>query len=309
MKATAIWLAILAVGFGVMVACRWGLPAPWRPASRAATAPAATGRAASARVASAFAAASAPAKAGRRVAPVGPRRFFLFLGGLSLMMLGGSALLMRLYGRLVTRRKAWAFDAPLVVMYRYRRLLGWLHVAFFGAVIAFAAVAYAAPDVQGELVRDVHNSIHSGEGPLGMAGEAYLSRNIAYAAAVTLGVNFVLGSLLSITVPSMIIPAAGLLVAGIRAVVWGLVVSPTFPELMRPMVPHSFTLLLEGEAYILAGFFAVMVPVYLWRKGQGGFARRYGKAAVLNVKGNVVVLIVLAVAAIYEAIEVIAMLP
>jgi hypothetical protein len=72
------------------------------------------------------------------------------------------------------------------------------------------------------------------------------------------------------------------------------------------MLPHSFTLLLEGHAYVIAAFFGLLVLVYLFRKAEGpGLARRYGRALLLNVKGNLWVAIVLAVAAIYEAVEVI----
>jgi len=58
--------------------------------------------------------------------------------------------------------------------------------------------------------------------------------------------------------------------------------------------------------YVLAAFFTLLIPVYLFRKAEGPSPlRRYGKALLMNVRGNLLVAIVLAVAAIYEAIEVI----
>jgi hypothetical protein len=91
---------------------------------------------------------------------------------------------------------------------------------------------------------------------------------------------------------------------------WGLLLSPSFVDLSGLMLPHSITLLLEGEAYILASFFGVLILVYLFRKAEGPTApRRYGRALLLNVKGNLWVAIVLVVAAIYEAIEVILSMP
>lgn len=131
---------------------------------------------------------------------------------------------------------------------------------------------------------------------------------LALAAAVTFLVNFLLGSLLWITLPSAVIPGAGCLLALFRAFLWGLLLAPTVMVLSMAMLPHSWTLLLEGEAYVLAAFFALLVPVYVVQESLGGGVfRRYGRALLINVKGNLVVAIVLAVAACYEAIEVILM--
>jgi hypothetical protein len=67
-------------------------------------------------------------------------------------------------------------------------------------------------------------------------------------------------------------------------------------------LPHSFTLLLEGEGYILASFFVLLVPIYLCSPPAGPSLRtRYVRSILLNFQGNLLVLGVLAVAAIYEA--------
>ena len=72
------------------------------------------------------------------------------------------------------------------------------------------------------------------------------------------------------------------------------------------MVFHSVTLLLEGEGYILATFFALLVPIYLFSPSEANNLRaRYGHALMMNIKGNILVFVVLAIAATYEAIEVI----
>src|SRR5262249_38801868 len=86
---------------------------------------------------------------------------------------------------------------------------------------------------------------------------------------------------------------------------------------------------LEGEGYILATSFALLIPVYLSSSNQVmdrpatvdefGMSEapqeavkisvwgRFGRAVVLNLKASVLVAIVLAVAACYEAFEVIRM--
>jgi hypothetical protein len=75
------------------------------------------------------------------------------------------------------------------------------------------------------------------------------------------------------------------------------------------MLPHSLTILLEGEGYIVASFFALLILIYLFRKAEGrSVLFRYSRALLMNVRGNLIVAIVLAVAAIYEAIEVIVLM-
>jgi len=144
---------------------------------------------------------------------------------------------------------------------------------------------------------------------------------------VTFAVNYFLGTLAMITLPSLIIPGVGVIVAIVRAIMWGALLGPAEVSLALGMIPHSGTLLLEGEGYILAMFFAMLVPVLLFGAGRpaskpaeavdGEFGdppseptrettgRRYLRAVGLNLKGLLLVAIVLAVAAIYEAIEVI----
>jgi hypothetical protein len=181
-----------------------------------------------------------------------------------------------------------------------------LHVAYFGLYFAGALVIYEFPLVQSGLLTLVGQEVTGGSGPLGVAGQAYASRSIPLAAVVTLAVNFFIGSLLYITVPSLIIPGLGILPALFRAVLWGILLAPAFLTLAGLMQFHSVTLLLEGEGYILATFFAVLVPVWLFSPQAGkGVAARYGHALVMNLKGNLLVLIVLTLAALYEAIEVI----
>ena len=137
-----------------------------------------------------------------------------------------------------------------------------------------------------------------------------MSKNILRAAVTTLAINFTFGSLAAITLPSVIVPGVGILVAGVRALLWGLLLAPSFHALSALMLPHSFTILLEGEAYVIAAFFGLLILVYLFLKSEGhGLASRYGKALLLNVTGNLLVAIVLTIAAIYEAIEVILYMP
>jgi hypothetical protein len=106
-----------------------------------------------------------------------------------------------------------------------------------------------------------------------------------------------------------VVPGSGALLAVFRSFIWGLLLAPTMGVLALMMLPHSGTLLLEGEGYILATIFGVLIPVHIFQSSLGGTAlKRFGRAVLLNVQASFWVAIVLAVAAIYEATEVIAMM-
>jgi len=239
-----------------------------------------------------------------------PGPFYLYIVGISLLFLGGSLLLFRLYCLLSDRLGNKWLRLPLAEIRKYKRLFLTLHLIYFGLVVLFMLVAYYLPEIQFCLLVGIKSTVTDGSGPLAVAGKAYMSKNILRAAVTTFVINFTLGSLAVITLPSVIVPGVGVLVAALRALLWGLLLAPSFAILSGAMLPHSITLLLEGEAYVIATFFGLLILVYLFRKAEGpGAARRYGKALLMNVRGNLLVAIVLASAAIYEAIEVILAMP
>ncbi|MHC4631070.1 MAG: hypothetical protein ACYS9C_07335 [Planctomycetota bacterium] len=238
-----------------------------------------------------------------------PAAFFIYVGSLALLLLGGSLALFELHCILAGRiRNKW-FRLPLAEICKYKYLFIAMNLIYFGTVLLFMLVSYAVPELQSCFLVGVTSEIMEGSGVLAIAGEAYASRNILRAAVTTFAINFPLGSLACITIPSIIIPGSGVLVAGLRSMLWGVIIAPGFSDLLGPMVPHSVTLLLEGHAYVIAAFFGVLVLVYLFRKSEGpNVGIRYVRALLMNVRGNLLVIIVLVVAAVYEAIEVILMM-
>ncbi|MDG3007523.1 hypothetical protein [Paludisphaera mucosa] len=254
--------------------------------------------------------------------------FHLYLAGQALFLLGGSGLLIGLYRRLAARAALPILADPLREIAGRPGLIWGVHLVYFGLYVAGSLAAYAAPDLNTLLMSNVTAAVGGGgRGPLAAAGRAYRSGNIPYAALVTFAVNFPLGSLTMITLPSLIVPGSGALLSMFRATLWGLLLGPTEAIMAGRMIPHSGTLLLEGEGYILATFFALLVPIYLFGRGpirvkpadpdaetlaepepptpREGFGRRFVRAVVVNFQGNVLVAIVLIVAACYEAAEVI----
>ena len=87
--------------------------------------------------------------------------------------------------------------------------------------------------------------------------------------------------------------------------------SPTDPRLLLVMIPHSLTVLLEGEAYVVAMFGCYLWGKWLIRPASAGFPNSreaYHAGLRANLQLYRLVLVLLAVAALYEAIEVIGMM-
>ncbi|NQU09942.1 hypothetical protein HQ590_04060 [bacterium] len=271
-----------------------------------------------------------------RVAPMhrsarGP--YYLYLGGMALMLLGGSGTFIGLYRRLASVLSWAPLRRPLNALAARSRLLWGVHLAYFGTAILAALIIYELPDAQTIMLTITRDAVSGDAGAstsvatgvtgasitcgavsgddvgreaLAIAVKAYRSGSIAKAAVVTFAINLLLGSIAFITLPSLIIPGIGALAASARAAMWGVLLAPTFVRLSATMLPHSWTLLIEGEAYILAAFFALLIPITLLKPDPGATVlRRFGSVALLNLQANLLVAIVLAVAACYEATEVI----
>ncbi len=235
--------------------------------------------------------------------------FYLYILGLALLFLGGSVAFFKIYCFLSERVVNKWLHLPLAEIRKFKRLFLSLHFTYFGMVVLFMLLAYTLPELQICLLGAIKAQVAGGSGPLGVAGKAYMSKSIPLAAVTTFAINFFLGSLAYITIPSVIIPGVGILAAVFRASIWGLLLAPGFDVLAGTMLPHSFTLLLEGEAYIVATFFALLILIYPFRKSEGpSVVNRYSKALLMNVRGNLLVATVLVTAAIYEAVEVIIMM-
>ena len=181
-----------------------------------------------------------------------------------------------------------------------------LNLVYYGLVVCGMIYVAFNPSLQQSLIKAVGSAFT--EGPLSAVGSAYVGGQVLRAMVLTFVVNLIIGSIAVITLPSLVIPFSGLLIGAFRAVLWGLLLSPTSPELRLVMIPHSLVLILEGQAYILA-MLAVYVHgrAFLWPRSVGAATRRQGYE--LGVKRSVriylLVVLLLAVAAVYEALEVI----
>ena len=188
-----------------------------------------------------------------------------------------------------------------------RALLG-LNLVYFGVAVLAAIYAFTNPALQSELTQVAADAL-SPAGGLGPLVQAYLGGELLRAIALTFLVNLIFGSLVFLTLPSAVVPFAGLLLGVCRAVLWGLLFAPTQASALgRTLLLHVPTIVVEGEAYVVA-----MLGVWLWWQavidspGNRWQAWRHGVKMQLRVYGFVAGL--LALSAIYEAIEVIWLLP
>jgi hypothetical protein len=181
-----------------------------------------------------------------------------------------------------------------------------LNLVYYGLVAC--GVTYAAFDrsIQQSLLENVDNALTAG--PLAAVAEAYRAEQVVLAVGLTVGINLAVGSFASITLPSLIIPFSGLLVAGIRAVTWGLLFSPQSVSELSPGealtgVLFVVLVILEGQGYILAAMGAYLQGrAFLWPQRAGATGHRQGYWRGLKDAARIYLLValVLLVAAVYE---------
>jgi hypothetical protein len=202
-------------------------------------------------------------------------------------------------------RRAIAWVAvPLVA---HRRALLAMNLLYWGVALLAALYGLAHPELQRALV-GAAGVAFGATGPLAPVGGAYETGQLVQAIALTLVVNLLVGSLGMLTVPSAIIPFFGLLGGMYRAVLWGLLFAPAGAPPPGTLLLHLPTIAVEGEAYVVA-----MLGVWLWwwPVVTTPGARRRAWLAGLRLQARVyaAVALLLAVAAIYEALELIYLVP
>jgi hypothetical protein len=183
-----------------------------------------------------------------------------------------------------------------------------INAIYFGMIIVGAAIALAYPAAQLALIQGAGQSFGS-EGPYGSVGDAYATGNVPAAAVLTFITNFFVGTLGMLTIPSLIIPFWALLFGAFRALLWGVMLVVPVPGVLplSTLAPHYLTLLLEGEGYIVAmfactrGLMALLKPSSF---GKDSRLKAYWQSIKDNGKLLLVVAVILAVAAAYEAWEV-----
>jgi hypothetical protein len=181
-----------------------------------------------------------------------------------------------------------------------------LNVIYYGLVIVCMIYVAFNQKLQEDLLNLVGTQFMTG--PLAFVGQAYVNAEVFKAILATFFVNLLAGSFGTITLPSLIIPFSGFLIGIYRAILWGLLLSPAHPSMRLIMIPHSLTLILEGQAYILTLLAAyIQGRAFLSPKSVGLKSHAKGYLEGLKRTGKIYLLVILtlAIAAIYEVLEVV----
>jgi len=199
-------------------------------------------------------------------------------------------------------------DALLIIKQHKKAFIN-INIAFYGILILTMLTILYAPELQNYFKPDIDQAFAK-PGILKTAGDVYAHGNILFAIVITFFVNLVI-TLTMTTLPSFIIPFIGILAVLYRAFLWGFLFAPIGPYKIT-MLPHALTLLLEGQAYILAAFTSwVHGSMFFWPKRYGMTSRweGYNAGLVSTTRFYPLILVTLLISAIYEGIEIIYFMP
>lgn len=176
-----------------------------------------------------------------------------------------------------------------------------VNAAFFGLFATTMTMTLLIPEMQPAVLDAISGIVRTD-----LAVQVYLSGNVLYAAAATVAVNLGIAVLL-ISTPSFLVPFFGVVFAMVFAAAYGVTLAPIGPH-AAAMVPHSITVLIEFQAYIIAAFGAYLTgrTIFLPVAGDDrsiGLRYKASAAHVLSLYALVVLLLLLG--AIYEAFEII----
>ncbi len=148
-----------------------------------------------------------------------------------------------------------------------------LNVAFYGLVMASIALAMYLPELREPFAPSIGQS--TGAPPATHVGQLFLS------------------SFTQVTLPSLLIPFAGVLVQLYRASLWGVMHAPV----------DGLALMIEGQAYVLVAFAAyVQGRMFLWPEYYRMSSHRAGfkAGAVATLRIYVLIVMTLALGAVFS---------
>ena len=207
-----------------------------------------------------------------------------------------------------------AIREAFALILKDRKAFNLINLGYFATIIIGMLIIRSNPELQKQLVTLIGDAFSIG--PMQYLTGAYSNGEIIKAIGLTFFVNLVLGSFIALTLPSLIIPFSGFLVGAYRALVWGIIFSPDLTGLNLSKVIMGIgiglLLVLEGEAYVL-GLFAAFLQSRAWVKPVSVGAENHKQGYVVGLRQTLrmymLVFSMLLIAAIYEVILVVLILP
>lgn len=131
-------------------------------------------------------------------------------------------------------------------------------------------------------------------------------------AVTILGVNTFRIGLLTILLPSLVVPFGGVIAFIVWTAITGVTIAPTTPNHWVALIPHSLTVVIEFQAYILLAFGAFLIGrSWLLPRTVDAVNHRQGYVRGLKRFGTMAIpaLALLVIGAIYEAFSLVYLLP
>ena len=226
--------------------------------------------------------------------------------GIIAAAIGGMVTQVRLFRALGSYAKV--FGPVSSALMAHPGTLWTLHILLYGAFFGFGALAIAFPLANLGLVEFVHGIF--AEGNLKHLGDAYLEGNVAAASFWTWFNNFVVQTVLLTMIPAALIPFAGTAWAISKHMLSfclvGFVMAPLWSDSIGVLPLHAITITVELEAYVIAAFVATVFPIRIV-KAVASEDPLGGYLSGLRVlaSGTLLVGVVLAIVALYEAVTLI----
>ncbi|WP_306368868.1 stage II sporulation protein M [Nocardiopsis sp. CC223A] len=180
-----------------------------------------------------------------------------------------------------------------------------MNAIMFGLFLIGVAAAFAFPDLNAAQTASMDE-----DGTTDLVVE--LLGNVWLFSLTIFAVNVLTVAVPVILLPSMAVPFAGIILFSYKAFTFGVTLAPVDATAAKLLIPHSLTILIEFQAYIL-----VMLAVYLlgraWLRPAtvGADTRRQAYVRGLKQVGwlSLPALALFVIGAIYEAFELIYLVP
>jgi hypothetical protein len=184
------------------------------------------------------------------------------------------------------------------------KLLAGLNALYFCVIVIGATIALMSPSMHLSLIRSFGADTIAGPSWAKVptnAAEALTGAGYAFAS------SFFVNTLAMITVPSIILPIWAPIIGAARFFIWGVTYVSPLEGVLTPgkLIPQYVAMLLEGEAYVIAIFACVRQLTVALASADMGFRRalkEYIKAVFDNMKLLIIVALLLAAAALYQAL-------
>ncbi|MFC3745099.1 hypothetical protein [Paenibacillus sp. GCM10012306] len=197
---------------------------------------------------------------------------------------------------------------PLGIIGRNIRPYLVLNLLTYGLLILGLILGYFFPSIAKASV-DAMASVSSLSPAQGGVMATIDSGNAPTLAVIILIANLCFGALGMATLPSLLIPFSGIVIHALFAGFLGLTYAPY--EGWDVLLPHSLTLLIELQAYIVLMLGAYLLGKYVLSPQANGFTSRwagYKHGLVETAWLYIPAIVLLILGAIYEGFEVVALL-